>query len=188
MATPTLFRLLFALIHALSLFTARKILSFLLPIPFFPAVSSVLADLIGIDPITLKPHSVKLPPVLQNRLPANLIPGFLSPAKTPLQALQSETIEPSEKIRTWRQRDILTTGEQKTADEITHLLGLSMDQGKKTVERPNIQTVDFGRSLEKEVTKAIDIVEALEPVSSSVLTFTGFLLIHLTRRSLRRRI
>jgi len=171
MATPNLFRLLLALIHALTLFTARKILSFLLPIPFFPAVSSVLANLVGIDPTALKPHLLKPPPVLQNHLPTSLIPAFFSTAKTPLQ---SETIEPSEKIRTGRQRDILTMAEQKIADEIAHLPGLSMDQGRKTVERPNIQTVDFGGSLEKEVTDAIDNVESLQPVSSSVLALTIF--------------
>ena len=169
MLTSNLFRPLLALIQTLFLSIARGAVSFLLPIPFFPAVSSVLANLVGIDPKTLKPNSLKLPPVLQKFAPTNLIPALLNPEKAQAPPLQSVTIEPGQKNRAWRQ----LTAERKITDEGAHLPGLSMDQGKKTLERPNIQTVDFGGSPEKEATKVVDTVDALQPVSSSLLTLTG---------------
>lgn len=168
MPDRSLFRSLRTIVNHLLLLIARKILSFLLPIPFFSNVSVVLATLVGINPLTLKPPSIKLPPILTQFLTSKLIPDFLRPSKPPLQALQSETIELGEKIRTWRQRDILTAAERKFADDIASLSGLPMDRAKKTGERPNIQKIEFGGTAENEMTKVLaDSIEALHHVSPS---------------------
>jgi hypothetical protein len=145
-----LLRTLFAVASHLVLFIARKVLSFLLPIPFFPAVSGVLANLVGLDPLTFKHPPFALPPALTKLLPTNLVPSFLRPTKPPFKALESGTIELGEKIRTWRQRDIVTGAERKLAEELAELPGLSMlEKGKKTAARPNIQNVEFDGSVPK---------------------------------------
>jgi hypothetical protein len=159
---------LFALARRLFFLIAHKVLSFLLPIPFFPTVSGVLANLIGLDPLTFKHPSFTLPPALTKFLPKNLVPGFLRPSKPPFKALESETIELGEKIRTWRQRDIVRGAERKVAEEIAELPGLSMIQkGKKTMERPNIQNVEFDGSVQKETQKPdAPCTEEIEEVHS----------------------
>lgn len=163
-----LLRTLLAVARHLFLLIARKVLSFLLPIPFFPAVSGVLANLVGLDPLTFTQPSFRLPPALTKLFPANLVPRFLRPSKPPFKALDSGTIELNEKIHTWRQRDFVTGVERKVAEEIAQLPGLSMlDKGKKTPARQNIQNVEFERAVHKEATTiAAPRTEEIEQVRS----------------------
>jgi hypothetical protein len=152
---------LLTIVRRFLLFIARKVLSFLLPIPFFPSVTSVLATLVGINPLTLEPPSVKIPTVLQKLLPTSFVSAFLKPAKPQFKALRSDTIELGEKVRTWRQRHLATETERKVAHEVAELT----DRAKKIVTRQNIQDLDFGGSIQKEMAKVIDdSVGALEHV------------------------
>lgn len=100
---------LLRVIHRIALFIARKLLKFLLPIPFFPNTSIVLAVYVGFTPVNLNPAS---PPVrLYPRLPASLCEIISKIVGTPHTQVQPDyatenSMDLSEKISTWRQRDL----------------------------------------------------------------------------------
>src|SRR5271170_7761306 len=131
-------------------FIARQILLFILPIPFFPSISALLAKSVGIDPLSLK--SFNLPKPLQSiqTITTNLtrfVPKFIMPKQTQTRAaIPAETsISIGEKIRTWRQR---------------HLGDKAMDEKGKEVQIEEEWQIPKPKSVRKKV----DEVEFENPI------------------------
>src|ERR1700738_3089014 len=89
----------------------NRFLKVVLPIPLFPTVSSVLAQALNIDPLTLKPFPMPhlaIPPFVPfSTLKKPAVPDIAQMRKDFRKGVQKfvsegETIPLVEKVRTWR--------------------------------------------------------------------------------------
>jgi hypothetical protein len=164
-------------IERIALLFIRTVLQFLLPLPFFPTVSLVLAKAVGIDTVAFQTPS----PASINSLPrVSVIPAtprlfpFDSPrpaAKVPiLQPLDSTrddtTIPLGEKVRTWRQKNILAQATARALRPPT--------LEESGVKRKRIDEVDFGTTIEGNPEESIgddshgvSMPQVMPPFSSS---------------------
>jgi hypothetical protein len=144
-----------AIIRRVVFLIVNKVLKWLLPIPLFPAVSSVLANMVGINPFTL--NSVALPKLpgisvipATPKLPS-VIPGLpvLPDQLVPPEIDLSETIPLGEKVSTWRQRHLVAENAANDQENIIQLAQKinrkSLGEGKTKRER--IDHIDFDNPL-----------------------------------------
>ena len=89
----------------------RNVLKFLLPIPFFPNTSIVLATLVGLNPLELKPLEFPTKFISQLPSPFHTVISKLRGRHDQLAHFNPNTTPDStmdlvEKVRTWRQRQL----------------------------------------------------------------------------------
>ena len=165
-----------AIIRRVVFLVVNKILKWLLPIPLFPAVSSVLANMVGINPFTL--NSIALPklpaisvipatPIVASAIPSlPVLPNQLVPPKIDL----SETIPLGEKVRTWRQRHLVAENAGNDHENIIQLAQKinrkSLGDGKTKRER--IDHIDFDNPLGRVEKAAPEIKTAIRDVVPQV--------------------
>jgi hypothetical protein len=147
-------------------FVINKILKWLLPIPLFPAVSSVLANMVGINPLTLNNFSLQKLPTISlvppNAIHLPTVPGIHGmPLVSSAENIISETIPLGEKVQTWRQRHLVAENATNDAEDILHLAEKitkkSVVIGKQKRER--IDHIDFDNPLRR-VGKAVPDIKA----------------------------
>jgi hypothetical protein len=143
----------------------RKVLQFALPLPLFPAVSSVLAKAVGIDPLALKPFTLPnvlgLPQIAIIPPSPHILPrvgptmDMKVPTLGPLQvAAEEATIPLGEKIHTWRQNQLLAH-----AAEIP-MGSLTMEEFAKK-KKTRIDQVDFGVDPPAAVSEMAEVVQTM---------------------------
>lgn len=143
----------------------RKILEFILPLPFFPAVSSILAKAVGLDPLAFQPiytrlalpklslphiPNISIIPASQRHFPFEpripLIKDFKVPGIPMLHSTKDDaTIPLGEKVHTWRQNQLLANAQPERGI-------MSMTDFANKNLKPTIDKIDFGVSeIEKDV-------------------------------------
>ena len=148
---PRCIRIFILIIRRLAFFIATKVLLFLLPLPFFPNVSIVLAKFFGIPPLALKQPKVNLPaPSFRSFI--NL---FIRKRERPPQ-MKSVPTEPTtfigEKIRTWRKRYLteargMTTRQEvapqsKSSEKIGHVESEAPSQDISKIVYASMETLE----------------------------------------------
>lgn len=148
------------LIQHIALIFVQKLLQFILPLPFLPAVTGVLAKLVGIDsrafqPITFPkmalPH-ISIIPASPRILPIAppVLETFLPKLKKSVEVTKDDvTIPLGEKIQTWRQNHMLAqaTSQQKP------LISL---EDFTSIGRKRIDHVDFGEEVKHNLGEMAD--------------------------------
>jgi hypothetical protein len=132
------------IIRRIFFFLAKRFLLFVLPLPFFPNVTAVLAKLFGINPLELK--QVNIPtPKLKSFIPTSLIPKFMMAKHDQVSQMKpiptDPTISLGEKIRTWRQRQIVN-------ERIMAPARIGIPTDSRRAPRKKIDQVDFESSVE----------------------------------------
>jgi hypothetical protein len=150
---PRCFRIFILIIRRLAIFITTKVLLFLLPLPFFPNVSIILAKFVGILTLALKQFKVSLP--TPNFL--SFIPLFMRKSD-PAPQMKSVSTEPTisigEKIRIWRQRYLVEARGTTASAEVV--------PSRKS--RKNIEHIEFETSA-KGINKTVgESTEALQQV------------------------
>lgn len=155
-----------AIFRRVLLFLINKVLKWLLPIPLFPAVSSVLANMVGINPLTLNNFSLQKLPTISLIPPVPIHLPTVRGIEAEAEHILSETIPLGEKVQTWRQRHLVPENVTSDAEDILHLAEKitkkSLGNGKQKRER--IDHIDFDNPLGR-VEKAIpDVKSAVQDV------------------------
>jgi len=146
-------RTIFVLVHRLTLLIVRKFLNLLLPytVPLFPTPSNLLANLVGINPLAIKPKPLPLPLFLTNlpkvipSMPVIFDPlNFMGKQRRQGQSSDSGFPDPtqfalSDKIRTWGQRNKLAS---RLTGEKLERSRKAMDDIEKTNPTPKKKEVD----------------------------------------------
>jgi len=168
------------LIQRIALIFVQKFFQFILPLPFLPAVTDVLAKLVGIDsrafqPVTLPkmalPHISIIPAsprVLPFAPPA--LENFLPKFKKSVEVTKDDvTIPLGEKIQTWRQNHMLAqaTSKQKPLVSLEEFTSI----GRKRIDH-----VDFGEEVQHTLGEMAE--EAVHSAQALVSPFS-IKLIHL---------
>ena len=145
-------------IRRFAFFVAANVLFHLLPLPLFPNVSVLLAKSVGIDPLVLNPVNLQLPRFNLSFLLSPFM--FKQNEDKPIKKSTAEaTISLGEKIRTWRQRNLIE------AKGVTP--PIDVVPPSKNSRKP-IEQVEFEAPIQALTRTVSDSMEALHQVRPSM--------------------
>ena len=151
----------------------NKFLKLVLPIPLFPTVSSVLAQALHIDPLTLKPFSMPNIPTIPSFVPFSRINKPVVPEIGQLRkdfrkgvqgfVSEGEAIPLLEKVRTWRasNQDAQRQWEEKRKNR-------EREQAMEKDGRKRIDQVEFEGGIPETKSIIKDVKDSFEEVVPKV--------------------
>jgi len=152
LALNTMFHQLLFLAQRCAQFVLQKLFMILLPIPFFPALSAVLAKFVGIDPLSLKPPNF---PAFSFLPGSTMIKSIFPGVGKEIRHLVEPTMPFVEKVDTWREGMF---GPHAKPDDAP------VSGKNKGSQKPHIDQIHFGNPIES-IEKVLDKeVKSLEHV------------------------